>query len=56
MRRTYGENLEGCKYNKDLNRGKRVKKTVAKPEVGEQLRLPFPEKEELRRAEDKDKK
>jgi hypothetical protein len=56
MRRTYGGILEGCKYNKDLNRGKRVKKTVAKPEVGEQLRLPFPEKEELRRAEDKDKK
>ena len=56
MRRIYGENLESCKYNKDFNKGKRVKKGAAKPEVGEQLRLPFAENEELRRAEDKDKK
>jgi hypothetical protein len=55
MRRTYGGILEGCKYNKDLNRGKRVKKTVAKSEVGEQLRLPFPENEASKEAEEKDK-
>jgi len=55
MRRTYGEILEGCKYHKDFNKGKRVKKRVEKPEVGQQLSLPFPENEKLRRVEGKDK-
>ena len=56
MRRTYEEILESCKYYKGPNKGRRVKKRETKPEVGEQLRLPFAEIEELRRAEDKDKK
>jgi hypothetical protein len=56
MRRTYGEILEGCKYYKDVNKGRRVKRGVARPEVGEQLRLPFPEKKVLKETEEKDKK
>ncbi|MGA2467297.1 MAG: hypothetical protein ABSH06_23475 [Thermodesulfobacteriota bacterium] len=56
MRRTNREILEGCKYYKDFNKGKRVKKRVVKPEVGEQLLLPFPENEAVRGSEEKDRK
>jgi hypothetical protein len=56
MRRTYREILEGCKYYKDPDKGKRVKKRVAKAQVGEQLPLPFAENEASKRAEEKDRK
>ena len=56
MRRTYKEILEGCKYYKDPNKGKRWKKKIARRQVGEQLDLPFPENEGSRGAEEKDRK
>jgi len=56
MRGTNRDILEGSNYYKDFNKGKRVKKKVAKSDVGEQLLLPFPENEELRGTEEKDRK
>ena len=56
MRRTYGEILEGCKYYKENNKGRWIKKGVAKTEVEKQLPLPFPENKPLRGEGDKDKK
>ena len=56
MRRTDKEILEGCKYYKDPNKGKRWKKKIARRQVGEQLDLPFPENEGSRGAEEKDRK
>lgn len=41
MKRTYKEILEGFKCYKDSNKSKRVKKGEPRPQVGEQLPVPF---------------
>ena len=56
MRRTYKEMLEGCKYYKESNKRKRIRKTVGEPQIGGQLPLPFPGNEALREEEEKDRK
>jgi hypothetical protein len=56
MRGTNRDILEGSKHYRDFNKGKRWKKKIARPQVGEQLPLPFPENEASRGAEEKDRK